>query len=307
MAVSSRSLSATANFAPRNDLMLPKGTFDGKIAFVTGGGTGLGQGMVKALSALGAKVAIMSRRLEVLQKTAEEITKETGNPVLALQGDVRDPEAVKNAVDALESEFGLPNIVINNAAGNFISPTDRVSANAFKTIIDIVLLGTANVTLDIGKRLIKAKQGANFLSISAIYASTGSGFVVPSAAAKAGVEAITKSLAFEWAPYGMRFNVIAPGPIKTEGAFTRLDPTGSFEKHGIQRIPAKRMGTIEELANLATFILSDYSSWLNGEVVYFDGGESRSLAGEFNVAERIPQDQWDMLEQMIKTKTKSKL
>eukprot|EP00795_Rhopilema_esculentum_P001509 gene1509-15951_t len=132
------------------------------------------------------------RRYDVLKKTADEISGETGNQVFAVQGDVRDPESVKAALDAVEAELGLPNIVINNAAGNFISPFERLSPNAFKTVIDIVLNGTANVTLDVGKRLIKAKQGANFLSISAIYATSGSGFVVPSAAAKAGVEAITK-------------------------------------------------------------------------------------------------------------------
>eukprot|EP00112_Aurelia_sp_Birch-Aquarium-sp1_P022567 Seg640.3 transcript_id=Seg640.3/GoldUCD/mRNA.D3Y31 product="2 4-dienoyl-CoA reductase mitochondrial" protein_id=Seg640.3/GoldUCD/D3Y31 len=299
-------MSGSSNFAPKKDVMLPKGAFDGKVAFVTGGGTGLGQGMVKILSSLGAKVAIMSRRYDVLKKTADEISSETGNQVFAVQGDVRDPTAVASALDAVEAELGLPHIVINNAAGNFISPFERLSPSAFKTVIDIVLLGTANVTLDIGKRLIKAKQGANFLSISAIYATSGSGFVVPSAAAKAGVEAITKSLAVEWARYGMRFNAIAPGPIKTEGAFSRLDPTGAFEAHAIDRNPTKRLGTTEELSNLVAYMVSDYSTWMNGEVVYFDGGEFRALSGEFSALLQVPEEQWDMLEKMIK-KGKSKL
>ncbi|XP_065064162.1 2,4-dienoyl-CoA reductase [(3E)-enoyl-CoA-producing], mitochondrial-like [Rhopilema esculentum] len=300
MATQARDIST--NFNARNDIMLPKGTFEGKVAFVTGGGTGLGQGMVKTLSALGAKVGIMSRRYDVLKKTADEISGETGNQVFAVQGDVRDPESVKAALDAVEAELGLPNIVINNAAGNFISPFERLSPNAFKTVIDIVLNGTANVTLDVGKRLIKAKQGANFLSISAIYATSGSGFVVPSAAAKAGVEAITKSLAVEWARYGMRFNAIAPGPIKTEGAFSRLDPTGAFEEHMLDRNPTKRIGTREELANLVAYMVSDYSSWMNGEVVVLDGGEFRALAGEMNAALQVTDEQWDMMEKMAKKK-----
>jgi len=303
---SSQDVQQASFFRPKRELMLPKGSFDGKIALITGGGTGLGRGMVKALSSLGAKVAIMSRRYDVLKKAAEEISNETGNEVLPVQGDVRVPEEVSTALDKVELELGLPNIIINNAAGNFISPFERLSPNAFKTIIDIVLLGTANITLDVGKRLIKAKQGANFLSISAVYATTGSGFVVPSAAAKAGVEAITKSLAVEWSRYGMRFNAIAPGPIKTEGAFSRLDPTGAFESHTIERNPSKRLGTIEELSNLVAYMVSDYSTWMNGEVVVFDGGESRSLAGEMNAAIQVSDDQWDMLEKMIR-KGNSKL
>ncbi|ESO98315.1 hypothetical protein LOTGIDRAFT_213936 [Lottia gigantea] len=281
--------------------MLPADTFKGKTAFITGGGTGLGKGMTTFLSKLGANVVITSRSVDVLKKTAEEISKETGNKVLAVGADVRNQEAIKTALDKCESAFGLPNIIINNAAGNFISPTERLSMNAWKTIIDIVLNGTANVTIDVGKRLIKAKQGAVFLSISADYADSGSGFVVPSASAKAGVEAITRSLASEWARYGMRFNCISPGPIETQGAFSRLDPTGEFMNTKIGGIPAGRAGEVEEIANLAAYLVSDYSSWISGQIIRLNGGEYPSEAGMFNPLKLVSNEQWDMLEKMIRS------
>lgn len=285
--------------------MLPAGSFDGKVAFITGGGTGLGKGMATMLSSLGATVAIASRRLPVLEKTAAEISSETGNKVLPLQMDVRNPEAVKNAVDQLVSECGLPSVVINNAAGNFISPTERLSPNAFKTVVDIVLNGTANVTLDIGKRLIKAGQGAAFLSITTWYADLGSGYVVPSACAKSGVDAMTKSLSSEWAKYGIRINTIAPGPFFTEGAFSRLDPTGQWAEQAMKKLPAKRLGDIRELANLASYLVSDYASFMNGEIITFDGGERRGFASNFGQLEEVTPEQWDMLEKMIRSSNKN--
>ncbi|XP_023233372.1 2,4-dienoyl-CoA reductase, mitochondrial-like isoform X3 [Centruroides sculpturatus] len=257
----------TGYFPPVTDVMLPANTFKGKVAFITGGGTGLGKGMTTLLSTLGAQTAIVSRKLDILQKTAEEITNMTKQKVIPISADVRDPEAVKLAIDRCESELGLPDIIINNAAGNFISPTERLSPNAWKTIIDIVLNGTAYVTLDIGKRLIKAKKGGVFLAVSATYTAGGSAFVVPSCAAKSGVEAITKSLAVEWSKYGMRFNCITPGPIKTEGAFSRLDPSGTRQNELIKLLPIGRMGDVKEMANLAAYLVSDYSNWLTGEVL----------------------------------------
>jgi 2,4-dienoyl-CoA reductase len=194
----------------------------------------------------------------------------------------------------------LPDIIVNNAAGNFISPTERLSSNAFRTIIDIVLNGTANVTLEFGKRLIKANQSANFLAITTTYTQYGSGFVVPSATAKAGVEAMTRSLASEWGRYGMRFNAIAPGPIETKGAFSRLDPSGQFMSRMMEQVPAGRMGEVEELANLATYLVSDYSSWLTGEIIAFDGGHLPYIAGMFNELTKVTPDQWDQLESMIR-------
>ncbi|XP_048776611.1 2,4-dienoyl-CoA reductase [(3E)-enoyl-CoA-producing], mitochondrial-like [Ostrea edulis] len=290
-------------FPAMSSPMLPKDAFKGKTAFITGGGTGLGKGMTTMLSQLGAQVVITSRKLPVLEKTAEEISGSTGNKVLAVAADVRDPDSVKAAVDRCEEEFGLPSIIINNAAGNFISPTERLSPNAWKTVVDIVLNGTAIVTLELGKRLIKAKQGASFLSITTIYTGSGSGFVTPSAAAKTGVEGLTKSLAAEWGRYGMRFNCIAPGPIETKGAFSRLDPTGQWKEKLIDVLPVGRLGQVTEIANLACYMVSDYSNWMSGSVVCFDGGEYVMRAGEFNDLKIVTNEQWDQLEAMIR-KTK---
>ncbi|XP_072112869.1 2,4-dienoyl-CoA reductase [(3E)-enoyl-CoA-producing], mitochondrial [Mobula birostris] len=287
----------------KQTLMLPSGTFKNKVAFITGGGTGLGKGMTTTLSALGAECVIASRKLDVLKQTAEEISLQTGNKVHSIQCDVRDPVSVKSAVEQMSELTGLPDVIINNAAGNFISPSERLSANAFKTITEIVLNGTAYVTLEIGKELIKAKKGAAFLAITTIYAETGSGFVMPSASAKAGVEAMSKSLAAEWGRYGMRFNIIQPGPIKTKGAFSRLDPSGLFEKEMLNRIPMGRFGTVNEISNLATYLCSDYANWITGAVIRFDGGEFLSIAGEFNSLQKVTSDQWDMLESLIR-KTK---
>ncbi|XP_054451335.1 2,4-dienoyl-CoA reductase [(3E)-enoyl-CoA-producing], mitochondrial [Pteronotus mesoamericanus] len=284
-------------------VMLPPNSFQGKVAFITGGGTGLGRGMTSLLSSLGAHCVIASRNFDVLKTTAEQISSQTGNKVHVIQCDVRDPDMVQNMVSELIRVAGHPDIVINNAAGNFISPTERLSPNAWKTITDIVLNGTAFVTLAIGKQLIKAQKGAAFLAITTIYAETGSGFVVPSASAKAGVEALHKSLAAEWGKYGMRFNVIQPGPIKTKGAFSRMDPTGAFEKEMVDRIPCGRLGTVEELANLAAFLCSDYASWINGASIRFDGGEEVFISGEFNSLRKVTKEQWDTIEGLIR-KTK---
>uniref|UniRef100_A0A8C3RZC0 2,4-dienoyl-CoA reductase 1 n=1 Tax=Chelydra serpentina TaxID=8475 RepID=A0A8C3RZC0_CHESE len=242
-------------------------------------------------------------KIDVLKQTAEEISSKTGNKVHAIQCDVRDPASVKNAVAELIKVAGHPDVVINNAAGNFVSPTERLSPNAWKTIVDIVLNGTAFVTLEIGKELIKVQKGAAFLAITTIYAESGSGFVSPSASAKAGVDAMCKSLAAEWGRYGMRFNVIQPGPIRTKGAFSRLDPTGKFEKEMIGRIPCGRLGTVEEIANLATYLCSEYASWVTGAIIRMDGGEYVSMAGEFNDLKKVTNEQWDMMEALIR-KTK---
>ncbi|KAJ7985480.1 hypothetical protein DPEC_G00352470 [Dallia pectoralis] len=287
-------------FPPNEKSMLLPGTYKGKVAFITGGGTGLGKGMTTTLSALGAECVIASRKLDVLKKTAEEITSQTGNMVHAVQCDVRDPKSIEAAVDQLVNIAGLPDVVINNAAGNFISPSEKLSANAWRTITDIVLNGTAFVTLELGKRLILAEKGAAFLAITTIYAESGSGFVVPSAAAKSGVETLCTSLAAEWGRYGLRFNVIQPGPIKTKGAFSRLDPTGMFEKAMINKIPVGRLGTPGEIANLAAYLCSDYASWVSGAIIRMDGGEYVSLAGEFNDLKKVTKEQWAVMETMIR-------
>ncbi|XP_021958078.1 2,4-dienoyl-CoA reductase, mitochondrial [Folsomia candida] len=280
--------------------MLPKGAFAGKVALITGGGTGLGKGMALMLSSLGASVAILGRRLNVLETTAKDLSASTGNQVLPFPCDIRDPEAVKGVIDKIEEKFGLPNVIVNNAAGNFVSPSERLSPNAWKTIIDIVLNGSANITLETGKRLIKAKKGASYLSITTTYTFKGSGFVVPSAAAKAGVENMCRSLASEWGRYGIRLNCLAPGPVPTEGAWSRLDPTNSFAEHALDTLPTGRVGEVEEIANLASYMLSDYASWMTGETIVLDGGSLPFAAGEFNQFINIPNEQWDVMEKAIR-------
>jgi len=293
-------------FPVKKTPMLPPATFKNKVAFITGGGTGLGKGMALSLATLGASIAIVSRRFEVLQKTSEEISSKTGSKVIPIQMDVRDPLAIKGAVDKCVETLGLPDIVINNAAGNFIAPTERLSANAWKTITDIVLNGTAFVTLDIGKRLIEAKKGCNFLAISTPYAGSGSAFVAPSASAKAGVDTLTRSLASEWGRYGMRFNSLALGPIYTEGAFSRLDPMGAHTDSRAMNLTVGRLGEVEELANFATFLVSDYSSWLTGQVITYDGGQMGLMAGTFNFLRFQDKEAWDAIEAVIR-KPKSSL
>ncbi|XP_074539067.1 2,4-dienoyl-CoA reductase [(3E)-enoyl-CoA-producing], mitochondrial [Halichoeres trimaculatus] len=288
-------------FPPAEGAMLPPGSFKDRVAFITGGGTGLGRAMTTTLSQLGAQCVIASRKLDVLQQTANEISSQTGNKVHAVQCDVKDPQAVARCVDQIETLTGLPDVIINNAAGNFVCPSERLSPNGWKSITDIVLNGTAFITLELGKRLIQNQKGASFLAITTIYAESGSGFVVPSASAKAGVEALYKSLAAEWGRYGHRFNIIQPGPIRTKGAFSRLDPTGAFEKGMIGRIPVGRLGKPEEIANLAAYMSSDYATWMSGAVIRLDGGEYVSMAGEFNELRKVTPEQWKIMEAMIRS------
>lgn len=287
------------------ELMLKEGSLKGKTILVTGGGTGLGRAMSETFSQLGADVVIASRKLEVIQKTAGEISEKTGNEVLGLQCDVRDHEQVEKMIADSIAKFGKVDVLVNNAAGNFVSPTERLSNRAFDTIVDIVLKGTYNCTLAMGKIWIENKQPANVLSIVTTYAWTGSGYVVPSACAKAGVLTMTRSLASEWGKYGIRLNAIAPGPFPTEGAFSRLFPKEVHDMmNPMKRIPLQRLGETPELANLASYLISDYAAYVNGEVVTIDGGEWLKGAGEFNMFDDIPKEMWDMLEQAIRKTNK---
>jgi NAD(P)-dependent dehydrogenase (short-subunit alcohol dehydrogenase family) len=285
-----------------NQPMLKDDALKGKTIVVTGGGTGLGKAMGTYFLKLGANLVITSRKLEVLQKTADEMAAETGGQVLAVQCDVRDYEQVENVLAKTTEKFGKVDGLLNNAAGNFISPTERLSANAFSSIIDIVLKGTVNCTLAFGKHWIAAKQPATVLNIVTTYAFTGSAYVVPSACAKGGVLAMTRSLAVEWGKYGIRTNAIAPGPFPTKGAWDRLLPGDLAEKFDFKnRVPLKRVGDNQELANLAAFLISDFSSYINGEVITIDGGEWLQGAGQMNGLEAIPSEMWDMLEQMTRS------
>jgi NAD(P)-dependent dehydrogenase (short-subunit alcohol dehydrogenase family) len=277
--------------------MLKPDALKGKTILITGGGTGLGRSIGKYVLQLGANLVICSRKIEVITQTALELQQETGGQVLAVACDVRKYEEVEAVVKAAEERFGKIDAVMNNAAGNFISPTERLSHRAFNIVVDIVLGGTSNVTLCVGKNWIRNKQSGTFLNIVTTYAWTGSGYVVPSACAKAGVLALTRSLAVEWAQYGIRSNAIAPGPFPTEGAWSRLLPGDLAKKFDpAQRIPLKRVGEHQELANLAAYLLSDYSAYINGDVITIDGGEWLKNGGEFSHLDQITPDMWDMFE-----------
>ena len=283
--------------------MLREDALKDKVAIVTGGGSGLGKAMTKYFLQLGAKVVITSRNLEKLQVTAKELEDETGGKVLCVACDVRNWDEVEAMKEATLKEFGKIDILLNNAAGNFISPTERLTHSAFDSILDIVLKGTKNCTLSIGKNWIDSKTSGTVLNIVTTYAWTGSAYVVPSACAKAGVLAMTRSLAVEWGKYNIRFNAIAPGPFPTKGAWDRLLPGDMKDQFDLaKKNPLKRVGEHQELANLAAYLVSDFSSFVNGEVVTIDGGEWLQGAGEFNMLEDIPQEMWDALEAMIKAK-----
>jgi NAD(P)-dependent dehydrogenase (short-subunit alcohol dehydrogenase family) len=281
----------------RAEGMLKEGALKGKNILVTGGGTGLGKSMGEYFLELGANLVITSRKIDVLQETAKEMMAAKGGKVIPIACDVRDIDQVEAMWKEAKAALGEIHVVLNNAAGNFISPTERLSTNAFNTVLDIVLKGTSQVTLTAGKDWINSKQPGTFLNIVTTYAWTGSGYVVPSAAAKAGVLAMTRSLAVEWAKYGIRSNAIAPGPFPTEGAWSRLLPGDLLKKFDpAKKVPVGRVGEHQELANIAAYLVSDYSSYVNGEVVTIDGGEWLKGAGEFNNLDAIPQEMWDMME-----------
>jgi len=287
------------------DKMLRDGSLEGKVIVVTGGGSGLGKSMTSYFLELGAKVAITSRNLEKIEATAKELSESTGGDCFAVSCDVRIYEQVEEMHKKVTDHFGSIDILLNNAAGNFISPTENLSSNAFDTIVDIVLKGTKNCTMVFGKDWIKRKKkNVNVLNIVTTYAFTGSGYVVPSATAKAGVLAMTRSLAVEWSKYGMRFNAIAPGPFPTKGAWERLLPGPLVKKFDpAKKVPLGRVGHHQELANLSAYVVSDFGAYLNGEVIVLDGGEWLKGAGQFNMLDKIPKALWMLLKKtMLKKK-----
>lgn len=291
-----------------NQKMLRDHALVGKTIVVTGGGSGLGKSMATYFSELGAQIIITSRNLDKLQTTAQEIQQLTGGEILPVACDVRNYEEVEQLLDQALQKFGKADVLLNNAAGNFISPTERLSPTAFDTIIDIVLKGTKNCTLAFGKHWIAQKQTQQVvLNIVTTYAWTGSAYVVPSAAAKAGVLAMTRSLAVEWAKYGIRHHAIAPGPFPTPGAWERLLPGELQNQLDLsKKVPLQRLGDHQELANLAAYLVSDFAQYLNGEVITMDGGEWLQGAGQFNLLDRyVTPEMWDVLEMMVKSKKKS--
>ncbi len=277
--------------------MFQKNLLEKRAIFLTGGGTGLGRSMALRFAELGARMFLVGRREEPLREVCSEIQR-TGGAAAYASCDVRDYLAVEAASRAAEQQFGEIDTLVNNAAGNFIARTEKLSANAFNAVVGIVLNGTFHCTQAFGRRCIEKKQAGNVLNIVTTYAAvnSGSGFVVPSACAKAGVLAMTKSLAVEWAKYHIRLNAIAPGPFPTEGAWSRLMPSKQFEEHSKDKHPMKRFGRHEELANLAAFLLSDLAEYINGECVVIDGGQWLRGAGEFNDMLMLPESAWEGLE-----------
>jgi NAD(P)-dependent dehydrogenase (short-subunit alcohol dehydrogenase family) len=265
--------------------------------FLSGGGSGLGRSMALHFAALGARMFVIGRREELLKETCAAI-EQAGGVAAYTTCDVRDFGAVEAAADKADAAVGPIDTVVNNAAGNFTARTEKLSPNAFNTVVSIVLNGTFHCTQAFARNWIATKRPGNVLSITTTYAAAncGSGFVVPSSCAKAGVLAMTTSLAVEWAKYNIRLNAIAPGPFPTEGAWSRLVPSKQFEEHTRESNPMKRFGKHEELTNLAAFLISDMAPYINGECVVIDGGQWLQGAGEFNDLRLLPESYWEQME-----------
>jgi NAD(P)-dependent dehydrogenase (short-subunit alcohol dehydrogenase family) len=267
----------------------------GKRILITGGGTGIGRAMAERYLQLGAIVFICGRRLNVVQQAAQELATSTGGSIEAFSCDVRYDDDVEKLTEQLWAKGPL-DVLVNNAAGNFMARTEELSTHAFDAVIGIVLKGTINTTMSCGRRWLAAQHKGVVLNIATTYADTGSAFVVPSAVAKAGVMALTRSLAVEWGGRGIRFVAIAPGAIRTEGAFSRLLPTADLEKKLLQHNPLHRFGTLEEISNLGAFLISDLAGYINGEMVYMDGGEMLAGSSSFSmIGRQLPDAAWEMM------------
>ena len=275
--------------------MFTSDLLQGKRILITGGGTGIGRAMAERFLQLGATVFICGRRLAVVQQTAKELAASTGGSIEGLACDVRYTEDVEPLIERLWAGGPL-DVLVNNAAGNFLARTEELSAHAFDAVLGIVLKGTINMTMACGRRWLAAQHRGVVLSIATTYADTGSAFVVPSAVAKAGVVSLMRSLAVEWGGRGIRCVAIAPGAIRTEGAFSRLLPTPELEKALLQHNPLHRFGTLEEIANLGAFLISDQAGYINGEMVYLDGGEMLAGASSFSmIGRRLPDSAWELM------------
>jgi NAD(P)-dependent dehydrogenase (short-subunit alcohol dehydrogenase family) len=277
--------------------MYQKDLLQERTILLTGGGTGLGRSMAMRFAELGANIFLVARREEPLKETVDAIRAKGAKASYAL-ADVRDFEAVEKTISAAEKEFGTVDTLVNNAAGNFIARTEKLTPTAFSAVVGIVLQGTFNFTLSLGRRWIAAKQPGNVLNIVTTYAAAdcGSGFVVPSACAKAGVLSMTRSLAVEWARHHIRLNAIAPGPFPTEGAWSRLMPSTEMQDRAKKHHPMGRFGRHDELADLAVYLLSKQADYVNGECVVIDGGLWLRGAGEFNDYLEVPDAAWEAME-----------
>jgi len=266
-----------------------------KRILITGGGTGIGRAMAERFLGLGATVYICGRRLEVIQQTAKELAASTGGTIEGLKCDVRYTEDVESMIEKVWAGGPL-DVLVNNAAGNFLAKTEELSEHAFDAVIGIVLKGTINMTMACGRRWLNQQHKGVVLSIATTYADTGSAYVVPSAVAKAGVVSLMRSLAVEWGGRGIRTVAIAPGAIRTEGAFSRLLPTPELEKALLEHNPLHRFGTLEEIANLGAFLISDQAGYINGDMVYMDGGEMLAGSSSFSLmGRRIPDEAWQIM------------
>jgi NAD(P)-dependent dehydrogenase (short-subunit alcohol dehydrogenase family) len=271
----------------------------GKTTIITGGGSGLGRAMALRMAGLGARIAVLGRRREPLEETCAAI-RASGGTAEAVPCDIRDADAVAVAVERVEASLGPVNQLVNNAAGNFLAASEDLSPRAFDAVVRIVLHGTFHCTRELGRRLIARRQRGEILSIATTYVSTGSAFVLPSAAAKAGVVAMMRSLAVEWAAYGIRLNALAPGPFPTEGAFSRLLPGSDLEREALERVPSRRFGEHWELVNLAAYLMSDASPYQTGDLLTLDGAEALFSGQQFAGLAHLERDAAKRLMESLK-------
>ena len=284
-----------------DDLMFRPGLMTGQRVLITGGGTGLGKVMAEACVMLGAEVYICGRRGGVVEDTAKELMAAHGGKVVGLACDIRVPEAIAEMLDAIWSDGGALTGLINNAAGNFISRTEDLSARGFDAIANIVFRGSFFVTLECGKRWIAEGRRASVISILTTWVWNGGPFTVPSAMSKAGLNAMTQSLAVEWGGKGIRFNAIAPGPFPTEGMSARLNPGADGEAYSdMSANPLGRVGEMRELANLAVYLLHPLSGYVNGQTIAIDGAAFQATGGNFSALRAWDDAQWDAVKQMIR-------
>ena len=281
--------------------MFKEGLLKGKRILVTGGGTGLGKEMATHYASLGADIVICGRRLNVLEETADEIKSKHDVDVLTQSLDIRSPQDVDDFIDQIFATKPLDGLV-NNAAGNFISPTKMLSPRGFDAIANIVFHGTFYVTHSVGRRWIEAGLKGNIISILATWVWTGSPYVVPSAMSKSAINAMTKSLAVEWGPYNIRVNAIAPGPFPTEGAWARLSPKGDLDNDSsYSAIPLGRVGEMSELQNLASFLMADGCDYLTGQTIAIDGAQYITGGGTFSGLSKLKDSDWEEIKSMIKS------
>src|ERR1700679_3313808 len=283
------------------ELMFNKGLLAGKRILVTGGGTGLGEVMTEAYAQLGATVYICGRRAAVLDETAKRISDATGARVKGIACDIRVAEAVDDMVAQIWADGGALTGLVNNAAGNFISRTKDLSPRGFNAIADIVFRGSFYATLACGKRWVDENVKASVISILTTWIWNGGPFTVPSAMSKAGLNIMTKSLAQEWGPNGIRLNAIAPGPFPTKGAWERLNPQAAGRGDSSNAIPMGRVGEMDELANLAVFLMSDGCDYLTGQTIAIDGAMHLSSGGNFAALAQLGDADWERIRGEVKS------